>query len=496
MLFTARFLKISTRGFVVGLCIVVALGLSVQAQDNPDRGDLNLNGIPFELADAQLFADYFEYGLSVFTIDVEAQIAASDVNMDDIVLTVADYIFLLRIIQGEADPDSPPLDTLNGLLVDNIGDSGLMINTWFEDEVSALVLEYDIPSFVPVEVTALPAAQDMELQYEYSDPILHISLVGGLTGALPASYAPILQVTFAGNIAVLNSAMAIGYLGQPVTLAYDPDILLGDINLNEIAYEIADAVIFSRCLIYGDSVLTINPPVQILNSDVNQDGIPLTVEDFEYLLKVLQGEIVPGDPVGPAIDGSLSSITSENIMTVTTDLDVSTGALQLVYYAPDPGTLSVLPLEPISDMMLGFDLIYDSLHILTDGLDVGDEIAAGLNDLLTIAYDGTAPVLVRARAAAIDARRIDFAVTSCNEPMGDANDDGNADLLDVLYIIRILYDSTFSSPELPREADCNCDCHIDLIDLLALIDYLYGNHAPLCTCQESLNNCPVWNPTE
>ena len=80
--------------------------------------------------------------------------------------------------------------------------------------------------------------------------------------------------------------------------------------------------------------------------------------------------------------------------------------------------------------------------------------------------------------------------------MGDANDDGNADLLDVLYIIRILYDSTFSSPELPREADCNCDCHIDLIDLLALIDYLYGNHAPLCTCQESLNNCPVWNPTE
>ncbi|MBN2227526.1 MAG: hypothetical protein JW763_09190 [candidate division Zixibacteria bacterium] len=475
----------------IGLLLAIVLTFPIQAQDDPNRGDLNLNGIPFELADAQLYASYFEYGLAVFTINIEAQIAASDVNMDGIVLTVADYIYLLRIIQGEADPESPPLDTLNGLLIDNIGDSGLMISTWFEDDVAALVLEYDIPSFVPVEVTALTAAEGMELQYEYNDPILHISLVGGLTGALPASYVPVLQVTFAGNIAVLNSAMATGYLGQPVHMSYGDDVLLGDLNLNEVPYEIADAVLFSNYLVYGESVLTINPPVQILASDVNQDGIVLTIEDFEYLLKVIQGEIVPGDPVGAPEDGNLASIKSEGIITVAADLDSPASALWLVYYSPDPGTLSVAPLEIISGMMTGFEIIDDTLRILVYDMDGISTIDDGLNDLLNIFYDGTRPEFIRAEAAGEEAQRIELNSIICNTIMCDPNQDGNLDLLDVLYFIDFLY-LWVDPPEFTRNIDCNCDCQPNLLDILALIDYLYGTHAPLCTCQESMFNCPVW----
>lgn len=65
------------------------------------RGDLNLNGTPYEIGDAIVFTNYFIYGLSAFTLNIEAQIAASDVNADGITLTVADYITLLRIISGD-----------------------------------------------------------------------------------------------------------------------------------------------------------------------------------------------------------------------------------------------------------------------------------------------------------------------------------------------------------------------------------------------------------
>ena len=47
-----------------------------------DRGDINLNSVPYEVADAIVFTNYFIYGLSVFIIDVPAQIAATDINAD------------------------------------------------------------------------------------------------------------------------------------------------------------------------------------------------------------------------------------------------------------------------------------------------------------------------------------------------------------------------------------------------------------------------------
>ena len=66
------------------------------------RGDVNLNGIPYETADAVLLALYFQYGLSVFNQNMQAQIANSDCNADGLPLTVADLVFLLRVIVSDA----------------------------------------------------------------------------------------------------------------------------------------------------------------------------------------------------------------------------------------------------------------------------------------------------------------------------------------------------------------------------------------------------------
>jgi hypothetical protein len=80
-------------------------GIDIVCADSIDaRGDLNLNEIPYEIADAVLFSNYFVYGLGVLHINLQGQIAASDVNADGITLSVADLVYLIRVIRGDAFP--------------------------------------------------------------------------------------------------------------------------------------------------------------------------------------------------------------------------------------------------------------------------------------------------------------------------------------------------------------------------------------------------------
>jgi hypothetical protein len=80
-------------------------GIDIACADSIDaRGDINLNEVANEIADAVLFSNYFIYGIGVFTKNVEGQMAASDVNADGLKLTVADLVYLIRVIVGDALP--------------------------------------------------------------------------------------------------------------------------------------------------------------------------------------------------------------------------------------------------------------------------------------------------------------------------------------------------------------------------------------------------------
>ena len=67
-------------------------------------GDLNLNEYPYEIADAVLYANYFMYGDEVFTINYDMQLLASDVNKDGFYPSIADFVFLIRIILEDISP--------------------------------------------------------------------------------------------------------------------------------------------------------------------------------------------------------------------------------------------------------------------------------------------------------------------------------------------------------------------------------------------------------
>ena len=55
---------------------------------------------------------------------------------------------------------------------------------------------------------------------------------------------------------------------------------------------------------------------------------------------------------------------------------------------------------------------------------------------------------------------------------GDANKDGNVDILDIVFLISYKYKGG-ATPTIPELADPNNDCTIDILDIVFLINYKY-----------------------
>jgi len=89
-------------------------GIDIINKDSiDDRGDINMNGIANEIADAVMFTNYFIIGAGAFGDHIAGSTAASDVNADGAALTVADLVYLVRVIIGDALPyDKPAPGTL------------------------------------------------------------------------------------------------------------------------------------------------------------------------------------------------------------------------------------------------------------------------------------------------------------------------------------------------------------------------------------------------
>jgi hypothetical protein len=84
-------------------------GIDIICADSiDDRGDINMNGIPYEIGDAVMFTNFFIEGLSAFGDHIDASVAASDCNADGIPLSVADLVYLIRVVVGDAQPYDKP----------------------------------------------------------------------------------------------------------------------------------------------------------------------------------------------------------------------------------------------------------------------------------------------------------------------------------------------------------------------------------------------------
>jgi hypothetical protein len=139
--------------------------------DIDDRGDINLNGFAYEIADAVLYSNYFIFGSGVFDpLMYEAQIAASDINADGVPLTVADLVYLIRVVTGDADPIAENLipkvaavGTLEVLAAHQ--GTNVTVQTTSDLDLGAAYFVFKYDNTEIAEVSTLGRASDMTVDY-------------------------------------------------------------------------------------------------------------------------------------------------------------------------------------------------------------------------------------------------------------------------------------------------------------------------------------------
>lgn len=153
-------------------------GLDIVCADSIDnRGDLNLNEIANEIADWVLFREYFLHGLEVFTVNLDMQIHASDVNADLQPLTLDDWVYLARVIVGDALPfPSPPRSSSSDTAVIVQDTLAQTVSVNYNDSLRALYLLFD----GEIEPTFAPGIDSFENDYHFDSSFTRMLIHDGL----------------------------------------------------------------------------------------------------------------------------------------------------------------------------------------------------------------------------------------------------------------------------------------------------------------------------
>ncbi len=170
-----------------------------------------------------------------------------------------------------------------------------------------------------------------------------------------------------------------------ITFKCDVDpIVIGDVNANGFSYEIGDAVLFANYFISGISVFSSDPEIrerQIASSDINRDGLTLSIADLVFLLRILAGDAQPlgGSKITPLAQ-SVDLLFDGHL--VETNSPVDLGAVLMTFKG------KATKLEPIiTGLQVKWGVSEGATKVLVYGMKKGEKISAGTSELVKIYGD-------------------------------------------------------------------------------------------------------------
>ncbi len=177
-------------------------GIDIVCADSIDlRGDINCNGLPNEIADAVMFTNFFISGLSAFGDHVEASIAASDVNADGIALSVADLVYMVRVIIGDANPYAKATPYAEAASVHtSVNHSAFGVSTKAPVAIGAGYFVFEYSGYEVGEPQLINGASDMTLIYSNADGVLKVLVYSMEKGVrIPAGTESVFAVPIDGQ---------------------------------------------------------------------------------------------------------------------------------------------------------------------------------------------------------------------------------------------------------------------------------------------------------
>ncbi len=265
----------------------------------------------------------------------------------------------------------------------------------------------------------------------------------------------------------------------------------GDINLNGIPNEIADWVIFANYLIYGESVFSVNKFAQARASDVNRDGVPLTLDDYVYMWRIVTGDALPIEtsPDITLTDTAFVIQDSNNMTVKLTYLD-SIVAAYLIFEGEIVPDTTGNPFQfgfyfdtvQTKVLLASYDAAYDFANFGTgelfkysgDGTLVGVAVSSGGLSLiptnLPIAYDSTI-----------------FCCINRGNVDGISNGTDIVNIRDLTFLVNFVFGHPSSSEPICME-EANLDGSyslaeaVNILDLIFMVDYLFKGGPPPSPC--------------
>jgi len=146
--------------------------------------------------------------------------------------------------------------------------------------------------------------------------------------------------TFSDPEANLIPQEVITYNDGWILLQKPQGVLLGDLNLNSMPFEIGDIVRFANY--YIDPVAYGFNLEQMYNSDVNEDGIQATVADFVFMIRyMLTGGVSSGKPLpgNQEVEVEIAERPSDLVVYINPEVEVAGMFLELRSEQADFGNL-------------------------------------------------------------------------------------------------------------------------------------------------------------
>jgi hypothetical protein len=254
----------------------------------------------------------------------------------------------------------------------------------------------------------------------------------------------------------------------------DPSTLRGDLNLNALAYEVADLVVYENYFLNGISSFDPDPvrrQRQIVASDVNGDGVPLAFRDLVYLYRIIIGD------TPPVSKSSAESVNASFIQdTLAATVTVASGSNLAGVLLRFEGLIEPTLNWPAQSGWISF--WPDTAKNMTMGIWLGpDRSCCGTGTMLT--YTGKGKLIQADAADWSDSEvKTKIIIAGATQTYGDVNGSGNINVADVIYLALYIFQGG-AYPIDPYHGDMDCDGSCNIGDAIYLLNYIFtGGPAP------------------
>ncbi len=285
-------------GLVCVVCAATVLPSQARAQESDampadsidGRGDINDNGQAYEVADFVLFGWTLVKGAWVLPIP-ERGTFHSDVNDDGTAMGLDDWVYLARVVIGDAQPFPRPT-LVNDTAVITHDDLNGKVSVGFARQLAVVLLVFD--GSVTVTSVAAGIVPDIYFDGHLTRILVARTLIDGMSDSIP-TFPDGDLITYSGTARLIGAAVADaeGLGTVPVEILGGSDIGRGDINGNNIPYDPADFLDYRSYHLTGFDDLAPDTQAVRMASNVNGDGYDLTLEDVLYLHQIIMTQAPP-----------------------------------------------------------------------------------------------------------------------------------------------------------------------------------------------------------